>query len=96
MVPPVVLFAKEMSVSIDPDQRVEPFVEDVETRPRAGGVIFALVAIALILAIGFFYLTEHRRNDRRADAVTGAAQSVDDAARVMEEAARNAADRLRK
>ena len=58
--------------------------------------LLALVAIALMLAIGFFYLTEHRRNDRRADAVTGAAQSVDDAARVMEEAARNAADRLRK
>ena len=95
MVPPVVLLPKEMSVRIDPNQPVKPFVEDADKRPRAGGVIFALVAIALILAIGFFYLTEHRRNDRRADAVTGAAQSVDDAARVMEEAARNAADRLR-
>ena len=40
------------------------------------GVILALVAIALILAISFFYLTNERRQDRQADAVTDAAASV--------------------
>ena len=44
MVPPVVLLPKEMSVRIDPNQPVKPFVEDADKRPRTGGVIFALVA----------------------------------------------------
>ncbi|MDR7155430.1 CHASE3 domain sensor protein [Sphingobium xenophagum] len=65
-------------------------------RPRGSGLTFALVAIALILAIGFFYLTNDNRRDKRADAVTNTAKSVDDAARVIEKAARNAADGLRK
>lgn len=56
-----------------------------------GGIVFALVAIALILAIGFFYLTNERREDRRADAVTKAAGSVDDAARIVGDAAKDAA-----
>jgi hypothetical protein len=53
------------------------------------------VALALLLAIAFFYLTNDHRADRQADKVTQAASSVDDAARVVGEAARNAADRLR-
>ena len=64
-------------------------------RPRSGGMVFALVALALILAIGFFYMTSERRADRAADKVTKAAGTVDDAARVVSEAAKNAADRLR-
>jgi len=53
------------------------------------------VALALILAIGFFYLTNESREDRRADAITQAADSVDNGARIVGEAARNAADKLR-
>ena len=58
------------------------------------GVILALVAIALILAISFFYLTNERRQDRQADAVTDAAASADNAVQAMGDAARNAADDL--
>jgi methyl-accepting chemotaxis protein len=58
-------------------------------------VVFAVVALALLLAIAFFYLTNDHRADRQADKVTQAASSVDDATRVVGEAARNAADRLR-
>ena len=57
------------------------------------GVILALVAIALILAISFFYLTNERRH-RQADAVTDAAASADNAVQAMGDAARNAADDL--
>lgn len=67
----------------------------VMERPRGGGVVFALVALALLLAIGFFYLTNDRREDRAAEAVTQAAGSVDDAARIVGDAAKNAADKLR-
>ena len=69
--------------------------KSVVERSRGSGVVFALVALALILAIGFFYLTNDRREDRAADAVTKAAGSVDDAARVVGDAAKNAADTLR-
>lgn len=79
----------------DPDKQAKRLAQDPMRYPHANSVIFGLIAIALILAIGFFYLTNDRRGNRQADAVTGAAKSVDDAARVMEEAARNAADRLR-
>lgn len=79
----------------DPDKQAKRLAQDPMRHSHANSVIFGLIAIALILAIGFFYLTNDRRGNRQADAVTGAAKSVDDAARVMEEAARNAADRLR-
>ena len=71
-----------------------PHVSVVE-RSRGNGVVFALVALALILAIGFFYLTNERRGDRQAEQVTKAAGAVDDAARVVGDAAKNAADTLR-
>lgn len=64
-------------------------------RSRGSGVVFALVAIALVLAIGFFYMTNDHRKDRAADSVTHAADSVDDAAKVVGQAAKNAADTLR-
>lgn len=63
-------------------------------RPRGSGIIFALVAIALILAIAFFYLTKDR-NDGPANAVSNAANGADSAAYVVGDAARNAADTLR-
>jgi uncharacterized protein HemX len=64
-------------------------------RPHGSGLVFLLVALALILAIGFFYLSK-AREDRQADRMTQAANSVDDAARVVGDAARNAADSFRR
>jgi hypothetical protein len=60
-----------------------------------GGMIFAIVALALVLAIGFFFMTAERRDDARTEAVTGAAQSVDEAARAVGDAAKDAANKLR-
>ncbi|ASY43208.1 MAG: hypothetical protein ACOY4N_10170 [Pseudomonadota bacterium] len=79
-----------------PLERDDPPTHFTTTEPsRGSGVVFALVALALILAIGFFYLTNDRRDDRQAEAVTSAAQSVDDAAKLVGDAAKNAADKLR-
>jgi len=64
-------------------------------RSRGSGVIFALVAIALILAISFFYLTKERE-DKAGRVVTEAAESADSAARVVGNAAQDAANRLRR
>lgn len=68
-----------------------------EDRCRSHGrrISFALVAIALILAVGFYYLTSEKRRDRPAESVTKAAASVDNAARVVGDAARDAADDMR-
>ena len=64
-------------------------------KSRGSGVIFALVAVALILAIGFFYLTKERE-DKESRVITEAAESADSAARVIENAAHNAASSLRR
>ncbi|HEX7876902.1 MAG TPA: hypothetical protein VF489_10005 [Sphingobium sp.] len=61
---------------------------------RGSGLIFVLIAIALILAITFFYLTKDRESDQ-SRAVTQAVESADSAARVVGNAAQNAADRLK-
>jgi len=64
-------------------------------RQHGSGLVFLLVTLALILAIGFFYLSKDRP-DRQADRVTQAANSADDAARMVGDAARNAANAFRK
>ena len=64
-------------------------------RSRGSGVIFALVAIALILAIGFFYLAKERE-DKESRVITEAAESADSAARIVGNAAQDAADSLRR
>lgn len=64
-------------------------------RSRGSSVIFALVAIALILAIGFFYLTKERE-DKHGAVITEAADSADSAVRVIENAAQDAANSLRR
>lgn len=80
----------------DPLAPLEPPRGDEEPmRSRGSSVVFALVALALILAIAFFYLTNERRQDRQADKLTEAAGAVDDAAGVVGDAAKNAADALR-
>ena len=55
------------------------------------GTTFFLIALAVILAVIFFYLTKDGRQDRRADTVTGAAAWVDNAAGHVERAAQNVA-----
>ncbi|MEA3388621.1 hypothetical protein [Sphingobium sp. CCH11-B1] len=68
----------------------------LQDQPARHGVVFALVAVALLIAIAFFYLTGRDRRDRGADAVTHAAASVDRAASAMGDAAGNAAKDLRR
>ncbi|EQB08740.1 hypothetical protein L288_07395 [Sphingobium quisquiliarum P25] len=60
---------------------------------RGSGLIFILIAIALVLAIGFFYLTKDRENGPER-AVTDAANSADSAVRLVGDAAQNAADQI--
>lgn len=68
----------------------------VVNRQAGSAIIFAIIALALLLAVGFFYLTGDRDDDRPADTVTQAAGSLDDAARSVGDAAKNAAHSLRK
>ncbi|WP_066516080.1 hypothetical protein [Sphingobium cloacae] len=64
-------------------------------RSHGSGLVFLLITLALILAIGFFYLSKGRE-DRRADRLTEAANSIDNAATIVGDAAKNAADAFRK
>jgi hypothetical protein len=62
--------------------------------PRPRPWLFAfLIGAALLLAIGFFYMTEVRR-ERVADKVTDAATKVDRAADNLDKAAREAINRF--
>lgn len=82
----------------DQDGRAHPSepIEDVSgvEQTRGSGVIFILVAIALILAISFFYLTKDR-DDEQSRVMTETAQTADSAADVVSDAAQQAANRLR-
>ncbi|PZU57827.1 MAG: hypothetical protein DI547_12250 [Sphingobium sp.] len=72
-----------------PDDR--PLAEQ-RTRP----LIPVLIAIALILAIGFFYLTGRSEgHDRSGDKILGAAASAESAATAIGDAARDAANRMK-
>lgn len=62
-------------------------------RLRGSGIIFVLVAIALILAIGFFYMT--RDDGGNVNSTLESSEPADSAARVVGNAALNAADMLR-
>lgn len=56
--------------------------------------MLGLIAIAMILAIGFFYLAGGREKDAVSDAAINAANSVDKAARKVGDATRDAGQKL--
>ena len=60
------------------------------------GPVVALIILALILAIGFFYMTRDSAQDQQADKITHAAESVDRAAKAVGDAALNSAENLEK
>jgi hypothetical protein len=73
-------------MSENADRHKDPSSQCRMTEPSRGkGVIVGIVLVALILAIGFFYLT---------NALTKGAASVDETTRMVGDAARNAADAL--
>lgn len=80
---------------IDDPARRDSEPSDPVDKGGGSGVVFALVTIALILAIIFFYLTREAREDRRSEAVTKAAGTLDQATRRVGDAARETADGLR-
>ncbi len=79
-----------------PPQEEERLTDMIHAeRSRGSGVIFALVAIALILAIGFFYITKERE-DQESRVITEAAESADSAGRVIENIGQHAGISLRR
>jgi len=73
----------------------EPHESVVE--PQGGRmVIVGIVVIAFILAIAFFYVAGARDRHDQSETVMRAAESVEVAARNVGDAARSAAERMRK
>ncbi|MET0249026.1 MAG: hypothetical protein ABW164_04785 [Sphingobium sp.] len=70
--------------------------DDEADRIGKSAVIFLIVALALILAIGFFYLTRDSADRNGADSVLEAVESADNAAINVGEAARDTIDHLRR
>jgi uncharacterized protein HemX len=76
-----------------PDHEEPPEEPPWPGRSGGSGLIFVLVALALILAIGFFYITKQREKNQDRTAIEGV-ESVDSAARVVGNAAGNMANQL--
>lgn len=70
--------------------------DDEAQRIGKSAVIFLIVALALILAIGFFYMTRDSVDRDRADAVLESIESADNMAINVGDAARNTIDNFRK
>ena len=66
----------------------------ISVLPASGMTLF-LIAMALLFAIGFFYATKASRSDRRAEAVTEAAASVDNAGSSIERVSEKVAGKHR-
>lgn len=86
-------------MSIEGKGRVpsQPLCDDrplCDQRKRRG-VVYLIVGLALLLAIGFFFIAEKNKQDARSTAVTKAAEKIDDAAQSVGDAAGRAFDRLR-
>lgn len=73
-----------------------PMVDDrpLNCQRRRFGVVFVIVALALSLAVGFFFVTHQNGQDTQARAITDAATTVDNAAISVGDAAQNAMDKL--
>lgn len=82
---------------LPPSRHSSPSMDDrpLNCQRRRGGMVFVIIALALLLAIGFFFLTNQRREDAQSRAITNAAETVDDAARSVGDAAQRAMDKLR-
>ncbi|WP_336970309.1 hypothetical protein [Sphingobium aromaticiconvertens] len=82
---------------LPPSRHSSPPVDDrpLNCQRRRGGMVFVIIALALLLAIGFFFLTNQRREDAQSRAITDAAETVDNAARSVGDAAQRAMDKLR-
>jgi uncharacterized protein HemX len=78
-----------------PDRRIDSAHLPLADRPRGRGVVVALILVAVILAVAFFYMTKESRQDEQADKINHAAESVDRAAKAVGDAARNTADKLK-
>jgi len=65
-----------------------------QSRLRGSGLIIAIIGIAVILAVAFFYISAERREDARANAAIGAAEAVDSAALNVGDATQKAAEKL--
>lgn len=68
--------------------------DDPQRGGGEGGIIFALLAIALLLAIAFLYLTDRRRADHVSEKAVDAAIAVGNGAQAVGDAARNTAEEL--
>ncbi|HEX7782941.1 MAG TPA: hypothetical protein VF509_09055 [Sphingobium sp.] len=66
-----------------------------QSRLRGSGIIIAILAIAVLLAVAFFYISSERREDARTNAAINAAEAVDNAARNVGDATQKAAEKLR-
>lgn len=80
-----------------PTKFSSPPVDDrpLNCQRRRGGMTFVIVALALVLAIGFFFMVDQRNDDARGRAITDAAETVDNAARTIGDAGQRAMDKLR-
>ena len=83
----------ELSNKADPPIRTTTIIE---RRSGGGLVILGIIALALILAIGFFLVEKQHPRDAQADAVVGAAESVGNAATRIGDAAAKSAEKLDK
>jgi uncharacterized protein HemX len=80
------------SPSGDPDRPVH--VSIVEHR-GGNGVILAIVLLALVLAVGFFYLVNAKEEHDRSQAIISAADSVDRAAERVGDAVKSGAENMK-
>lgn len=72
-----------------------PLPLNAQSRLRGNGIIIAIVAIAMILAVAFFYVASERKDEARTNAAISAAEAVDRAAKNVGDATKNAAEKLR-